>query len=1120
MEFRVLGPVEVWAGGQRLPVTGGLRRALLAGLLLQANQVVTTDSLLAMLWDATPPRAAVASLQVMVHRLRRTLELAPAGQGRLLTRAGGYLLTVAPGELDLDDFDRLVAEGTAALTTGRPAVAAEALGRALRLWRGPALGEAAATTWLRGQAARLEERRLAALEDRIEADLALGRHAELVAELEGLVVAWPLRERLFGQLMVALYRSGRQADALEVYRRLRARLAGELGLEPGPELQRLEQAILRNDPALALPVTATPGGGIVTGRASTGPGGGAKAPAVVPAQLPADVADFTGRDGPLEQLDALLAPHGRGDAQEPAAAPPMGMAIALVTGTAGVGKTALAVHWAHRAAARFPDGQLYVNLRGYASAPPLRPAEALALLLRALGVDPERVPVEEQEAAGLYRSLLANRRVLVLLDNASSAEQVRSLLPGSATCVVLITSRDRLDGLVAREGARRLTLQVMAPAEARALLGRIVGARRVEAEPQATAELARLCAHLPLALRIAAANLSARPHTAIAAYNRELAGADRLAALAVDGDEETAVRAAFELSDATLPAEARRLFRLLGLVPGADVTAPAAAALAGIPVQAAGRLLERLAGAHLLDQHACGRFACHDLLRLYAAQLAAAHERPPARQAARQRLLAWYLHGADTAARALYPHLLRLPLPAAQPEAAGGSAPTEPLAWLDAERPNLVAAVRDAAAHGPREVAWLLADTLRGYFALRRHTVDWLAAAHAALAAATAAGEVRAQAAAHLSLGHACWSLGRYPQAAEHYQAALTLAAETGWEEGQATILGNLGLVHWEMGQLGLAAEQLTQALDLDRRSGRREGQANHLANLGYIERELGQLDRAAAHCAEALALYRELGTRGGEANALANLGQVGHDLGRLDRALAHLTEALAIYREIGDRSNEGDTLNTLAAVHRDRGEYAEALHDAQAALALARKIGDRRTQADSLNTLATTYLRLGRCEEAIDHHGRALRLAQETGTRYQQAEALVGLSSAHRLRGDLDLAISRARQALGVACRAGYRMLEGHALTTLAAAHLARGDAGRAVRRARAALALHLRTGHRLGEAHARMLLGHALHAIGAGEAARPHWSRALAILDAAGAAEARQVAALLHAAAAAPVG
>jgi DNA-binding SARP family transcriptional activator/Tfp pilus assembly protein PilF len=1063
MEFRILGPAEVWAGGWRVPITGSLRRALLAGLLLHANQVVATDALLALLWDGAPPRTAVASLQVMVHRLRRALE--PVAPGRLVTRPGGYLLVVQPGELDLDRFDQLVADGKAALAAGRPAEAAAALRRALELWRGPALLGAAVTEWLRGQAARLEERRLAALEDRIEADLRLGRHADLVPELEGLVSAAPLRprERLFGQLMVALYRSGRQADALAVYRRLRARLAGDLGLDPGSELQRLEQAILRNDPALAAPAA---GGG-----ADNLGAGAAAAPGVVPAQLPADVVDFTGRGGELEQLDTLLAPGGRAQAE----GGPTGTVIAIVAGTAGVGKTALAVHWAHRVASAFPDGQLYVNLRGHASAPPLRAVEALTLLLRALGVDPERVPVEEQEAAGLYRSLLAGKRMLVVLDNAAGADQVRPLLPGSAGCVVLVTSRDRLDGLVAREGARRLTLGVLPPAEARALLSRIIDRERVEAEPPAAAELARLCAYLPLALRIAAANLAAHPHHSIAAYNRELAGDDRLAALAVDGDGEAAVRAAFELSEAALPAEARRLFRLLGLVPGPDVSAGAAATLAGISAERAHLLLERLAGAHLLDQHAPGRFAFHDLLRLYAGQLARARERPAARQEAVERLLGWYLRRADAAARVLYPHLLRLP-PQELARLAGSGfhegEQAEPLAWLDAERPNLVAAVWHAAAHGPRPAAWLLADTLRGYFALRRHTVDWLAAARAGLAAASSDGDARAQAACRLSLGHAYWSLGGYPSAAEHYQAALALARRAGWEEGEATILANLGLVHWELGQLEPAADQLAQALALDRRTGRRAGQANHLANLGFVERELGRLDRAADHCAEALALYRELGSRGGEANALSNLGLVHHDLGHLDRALTHLTEALARYRAIGDRSNEGDTLNALAAVHRDHGRYTEARDHAQAALALARKIGDRRTQADSLNTLAATYERLGRHRQALGHHAQALQLARETGTRYQEAEALVGLSTVRRQLGALDQAVREARQALAIARRAGYRLLEGHALLALADAHLARGDLRRALRAARAALAVHSQSGHRLGEARARAFL------------------------------------------------
>ncbi len=474
-----------------------------------------------------------------------------------------------------------------------------------------------ATLAVEAEAARLEEQRLAALEARIDADLACARHAVLIPELRKLVLDYPLRERLWGQLVLALYRSGRQADALSAYREIHQLLEAELGVEPGAALRRLHQRILSADAALDAPARSAPGA-----RAT---------PAPVPRQLSADVAGFTGRGEHLRRLGQLLG----GDGQGPAA-----LVIAAIVGTAGVGKTALAVHWAHQVAGRFADGQLYVDLRGVARRPPLPPAEALAQLLRALGVPAAQVPPELEEAAGTYRSLLAGRRVLVVLDNAASPDQVRPLLPGSPTCLVVVTSRNQLRGLVAKDDARLLTLDVLGRDEAAALVGRVIGDARVRAEPAATAELARLCAHLPLALRIAGANLADHPGQPIADYTAELAEGDRLAKLVVGGDEQTAVRSSLDLSYQRLAPPERRLFRLLGLVPGPDVSAAAAAALAGTTPERAELVLDRLALAHLLARRAPGRFAVHDLLRLYAIDRALREESEQEREVATRRLRA------------------------------------------------------------------------------------------------------------------------------------------------------------------------------------------------------------------------------------------------------------------------------------------------------------------------------------------------------------------------------------------------------------------------------------------------------------------------------------------------
>jgi tetratricopeptide (TPR) repeat protein len=779
------------------------------------------------------------------------------------------------------------------------------------------------------------------------------------------------------------------------------------------------------------------------------------------------VTAFTGRRRPLKRLDELLS----ADDEERATSVPM----AVISGTAGVGKTALAVHWAHRVRDRFGDGQLYVNLRGYAPAPPMRPIDALAGFLHALGVPAEQVPSEPEQAAALYRTLMADRRMLVVLDNAHDIKQIRPLLPGSPGCLVLVTSRDTLGGLIARDGAHHLTLDVLSQEEAQSLLVRVLGSQRAHAEPEATAELARRCALLPLALRIAAANLTLDPLRSIAEHVAALSTGNRLGSLEVADDEQSAVRAAFALSYTALTADARRLFRLLGLVPGPDVTAAAAAALAHVEAADAVRLLNRLASAHLLVRSTADRFTFHDLLRLYASERADDEEGGDARGAAVARLQDWYLYTADSAARLLYPGKVRLPLPPA-PVATAFDGHAQAMDWLDAERPNLLAAIGYAAAHGQQPVAWLLADVLRGYFWLRMDTVNWLAVATAGLGAASVAGSELGQAAAHLSLADVHRCQGRYDRAIEHYAIAAALGERAGWHEGQAGALGNLGTAYFWLGRLHDAAERYTEALALARRQERPAAQAVRLGNLGLVYWLLGRLDDAADHQSQALAIHRELGDRSTAAIDLANLAESNHALGRLDRALEQLTEALAVHREVGDQGAEAETLSVLAAVHRDAGRHAHALDLARAAVALVRDTGDRPIEANALNTLATVHQRLDQQHHAIDQHRHALQLAQETGTRYAELVALVGLADAHLRLARCEDAHAYARQALTLASQGGFRVVEGQAQAVLAGVHLARGRPDLAAGHARAALELHQQTGYRLGEARTLVLLGKTL--------------------------------------------
>ncbi len=1093
LEIRVLGPLTVHHRGRRVRVGPPHQRCLLGLLALQPNRVVGREEIMDVLWGEQPPATYRNLIHAYVARLRRLLapEQARGSPARVIAGVDrGYQLAVDSDQLDLLRFGELAAEARE-VQADDPERALELFARALACWHGPVLADLPAGLRQHPAAVALSQRRLAAVLAYADLAVGSGQHQQAADQLWGLVGEEPLHEGAHARLMLVLAGSGQRAAALELFTDLRSRLVEELGVEPGAELQEAQARVLRGDIPIAHP----------SNRREV------EVASVQPplAQLPADVVGFTGRAEQLEQLDGLLRAAGR-DAST-------AVVIAVIAGMAGVGKTALAIHWAHRVASGFSDGQVYVNLHGYASGPPVRPLRALAGLLGALGVQADRIPVDLEAAAGLYRSLLAGKRMLVVLDNAASAEQVRPLLPGSPGSMVIITSRDRLTGLVATHGAHRLTLDVLTPQEAVALLARVVGEDRVAGEPEGAEELARGCGLLPLALRIAAANLTGQPGQSIAGYLAGLQAGGRLAELAVDGDPHAAVRIAFDHSFAHLSSDSQRLFRLLGLVPGPEVSVPAAAALAGSTPDQAARLLERLVDAHLVEPCEPGRYSLHDLLRLYAQERTEREDSPAERDSALGRLLDWYLHATDSAARLLYPGRLRLPVPAAAGmlPPVGFAAAAAAVAWLDDERANLVAAVQHAVAHGPQRAAWLMADALRGYFWLRRDTVEWLEVARAGLTAATGAGDRRAQAASQLSLGGAYQCVSRYPQATQHHTAALTLTRQAGWTEGQATALGNLGMVDWWSGSLQQAADHHTQALTLNRQTGRRGGQANSLLNLGLVDRDLGRLQEAADHQAQSLTLHRQLGARDGEAHALGALGEIDHDLGWLDRAHWRLTHALALHREVGDRFGEAYVLCALAAVQRDTGRLSQALDLAQAALTLAGEIGQRSTEARTRNTLASIHLRLGHQRLAVDQYRQALDLARQTTTRAAEVGAFLGLAAAEQHANHHRQAVDHAHQALTIASQAGFRVLEGQAHMVLADAHRGLGHHDQAIDHAKQARDLHRQTGHRLGQARTHRVLGCVLGDNDGLQAAVPHWWEALRLFTEMGSPEADEVRALL---------
>jgi DNA-binding SARP family transcriptional activator/tetratricopeptide (TPR) repeat protein len=907
-EFCLLGPLLVRRGGTVVPVTAGKQRVLLAALLLSANQPVSLDELDAALWGKAPPASARATLQNYVKRLRQALaETGP----RIGTLPQGYLITVAPGELDVSRFEALLGRAGKAAEEGAWGRAAVELRAALSLWRGEPLAGVPSQLLAEREAPRLAELRLAAVEARIDADLHLGRHAGVIAELGQLAGAYPLRERLHGLVMLALYRDGQQAEALAAYQRARRVLVERLGIEPGAGLQRLQQQILAADPALLLPESAA----------------GVPA-AVVPRQLPAALAHFAGRAGELKALTGVL----------DAAAGGATVVISAIGGTAGVGKTALAVYWAHQVTEWFPDGQLYVNLRGFdPSGAPVTPADAVRRFLDALGVPAAQIPDSPEARQGLYRSLLAGRRMLIVADNARDAAQVRPLLPGGEGCLVLVTSRSQLSSLVTAEGAHPLTLDVLSPAEARSLLEGRLGPERIAAEPRAAAELAGLCAHLPLALAIAAARAATHPGLPLAALAAELRdAAGRLDALDT-GDAAASVRAVFSWSYRQLPAPAVRMFRLLGIHPGPDITAPAAASLAAIPDDQARQVLARLARASLLAEHAPGRYAFHDLLRAYAAEQARRTGSHAARDAAIGRVLDHYLHTAAAATLLLDPAKEPIVLAPPRPGAAAGQPADhrQAMAWFEQEHQVLLAAVALAAGSGFDSHAWQLPWAMASFLQARGRWQEWAAAQHTALAVATRLGDTAAQALSGRLLGMACTGLGDHDQARAHFASSLTLYQRLGDRLGQARIHLNLGGLAEHQGRYADALGHGEQALRLYQAIGHKANEAGALNDVGWYHCRLGDYQQARVFCRQALTLSAEAGNRWAEGNAWDSLGYAEHHLGNLAEAAACYQRALSLNRESGYRFGQAATLTHLGDTRQAAGELAQARQAWQQALAI-----------------------------------------------------------------------------------------------------------------------------------------------------------------------------------------
>ncbi|HEV7710187.1 MAG TPA: BTAD domain-containing putative transcriptional regulator [Asanoa sp.] len=899
--FRVLGDVGLEIDGCTVDIGHVRQQHVLVALLIDANRPVPLDHLLDRVWGENPPQRARGTLHSYLSRLRGAM--ANADGADIRRSPAGYLLAVDPMAVDLHRF-RLLVERARVSDDGD---AAGLFAEALASWHGEAF-PTLDTPWFNATREGLNRRRLAAELDHNDVALRLGRHATVLETLSATANLHMWDERLAGQLILALYRSGRQAEALDTYGRLRRRLAEELGADPGPPLQRLHQQILNADPDLNCPVPPAD---------RAGPGAG-DAPALVPRQLPAPPGSFTGRADELAELTKSM--DARSD--EGAA-----MVVSAIVGAGGIGKTWLALRWANDNTDRFPDGQLYANLRGFDPAgEPVEASTVLRGFLEALGVDQAQVPVDPDARAGLYRSLVAGRQLLVVLDNARDSDTVAQLLPGTATSAVLVTSRSQLPGLVTRYDARPLALGVLPDADARTLFARQVGTERMMADPVATSVILEHCAGLPLALGIIAARAALQPGRPLAALAAEVrTAATRLDAL--DAGELTAdLRAVLSCSRHALDPAAATVFVLLGLAPGPDLSLAAAASLIAAPPARTRHLLRQLIGAHLVQEDVPGRYRMHDLVWLYAYELAAADPSTPG-NGPRLRLLDHYLHTAHRAAILLSPQRDPLTLPPAEP----GVVPTDltsldgAMAWFATEHAVLLAATRRAAADGFDRHACQLPWTLATYFDRRGHWDDWVAMQQTAVAAADRLGDRTAQAQAHRLLANALSNLRRYDETHAQLRNALDLFDNLGDDAGRAHVNFDIAMLFDRQGDPRTALAHGNESLRLYQAAGTTLEQAVALNAVGWYHSQLGEHREAVAICTQALVLTQQVGSLYGQANTWDSLGYAHHHLDEHVDAVRCYGEALALFREMGDRHAEAIVLDHIGDTHSAAGNRASA---------------------------------------------------------------------------------------------------------------------------------------------------------------------------------------------------
>ena len=1031
MDFRILGPVELNVNGQPYSFGSPKERCVLAILLYELGQPVATESLIDRVWGENLPESPRASLYSYLSRLRKSLKQVTGSDGASLKgRSGYYTLDVAQGAVDLYRFRTLRAQARAIGDSGDDEHAVELLHDAEKLWRGtPFAGLTGA--WVERVRLGLEEERFAAALDRIKVELRLGRHADLVGEISELVAQHPFNQTLVEYLMIALYRCGRQADALEAYRHTRARFSEELGSEPGPSLRKLHQRILNEDPELAVePPTRT--------RAQNTP----------PNSLPGDNPSFTGRTADLDKLFGFI---DSGPART-------SVTVVAISGMAGVGKSALAIHAAHRLSDRYPH-QFYLNLHTHDPIEqPVDAASGLGILLRTLGVPPERIPATVEERATLWRTQLASRRALIVLDDARDPEQIRPLLPGAAGCVVLITCRRRMIEL---PGMFWLPLDVMRADEATSLFRQVVGTERAS-DATAISQVVRMCRYLPLAIHLAGSKFRSHPAWSISDLVARLTRSQhRVGGMQA---EEWGIAASLDLSYRYLTRRQQRLLRQLALHPGAEFSAYlAAAAIGDDSLAATEHALDALLNHHLLEEPEPGRFTFHDLIHEYAWRRAHLDDSETDRRRTIHRMLDYYLCLADRSSRVVYPFHRRLDvkltyIPAVVPPL---STRLDCRKCIEVESSNMIGTVYYADRSNEwRQHVGLLPHMLAPFLDNWGFWSD--AASLHRMAARTwhESGDTHGEARALTDLCIVLVRAGLYAEALGCAQNALEICRVQGDLAGEADALDRMGLLLWQSSRFHEALSCHEKALAIWKSIHDRHGEADALGHVGMSLTHISQYKDALNSLTKALGIYKEIGDLRGEASSLNNIADAQQHLGFYDEALDRYQRALAMSRDIGDRQGEAILFNNIGNVYHRTGRHDESLNFYRKALVIYRDIGDSRCEADALNNIGAAFQGLGYHGEALIHHQKALILAHQLAEPYQEARSLCNMGNAHRGNKEYATAAEDYQAALELSRQIGDPYQEGLAEEGLGSVLLHTGGKAAATERWQKALDLFERIG------------------------------------------------------------